>query len=203
MGSSKIVPTLYQVPSNLRTYRMTCVYRNTVIKDLVVKEFEFVVIPNNYTQSENQGYRAVAPDLRGYGETTGAPLNDITKFTIHHLVGDMIGLIDAIASEGEKVFVVGHDWGAIIAWHLCMFRPDRVKGLVNMSVPFFPWNPNGDMAQMMSKAYGEDHYMSRNNLKNKSHQKDIERFVVLFQEILAHGQPKFAHSHIFNSHICL
>ncbi|PWA60456.1 epoxide hydrolase [Artemisia annua] len=109
----------------------------------------------------DHGYRAVAPDLRGYGETTGAPLNDITKFTIHHLVGDMIGLIDAIASEGEKVFVVGHDWGAIIAWHLCMFSPDRVKGLVNMSVPFFPWNPNGDMAQMMSKAYGEDHYMSR------------------------------------------
>ncbi|KAI3728103.1 hypothetical protein L6452_16732 [Arctium lappa] len=109
----------------------------------------------------DHGYRAVAPDLRGYGDTSGAPVNDPTKFTIHHLVGDLIGLLDAITSEGEKVFVVGHDWGAIIAWHLCMFRPDRVKALVNLSVPFIPWNPNGDMAQMLRIAYGEDHYMSR------------------------------------------
>ncbi|KAF5753614.1 putative alpha/beta hydrolase-1, epoxide hydrolase [Helianthus annuus] len=109
----------------------------------------------------DHGYRAVAPDLRGYGDTTGAPLNDPTKFTIHHLVGDMIGVLDAITKDGEKVFVVGHDWGAIIAWHLCLFRPDRVMGLVNMSVPFLPWNPNGDMATMLKNAYGEDHYMSR------------------------------------------
>ncbi|XP_024965099.1 uncharacterized protein LOC112505418, partial [Cynara cardunculus var. scolymus] len=109
----------------------------------------------------DHGYRAVAPDLRGYGDTTGAPLNDPTKFTIHHLVGDLIGLLDAITNQGEKVFVVGHDWGAIIAWHLCMFRPDRVKALVNLSVPFLPWNPKGDLAEVLRTAYGEDHYMSR------------------------------------------
>ncbi|XP_071701849.1 epoxide hydrolase 2-like [Rutidosis leptorrhynchoides] len=109
----------------------------------------------------DHGYRAVAPDLRGYGDTTGAPLNDPTKFTIHHLVGDLIGLLDAITNYGEKVFVVGHDWGAIIAWHLCLFRPDRVKGLVNLSVPFIPWNPNGDLAQMLGSVYGEDYYISR------------------------------------------
>lgn len=109
----------------------------------------------------DHGYRAVAPDLRGYGGTIGAPINDPTKFTIHHVVGDVICLLDAITNEGEKVFVVGHDWGAIIAWHLCMFRPDRVKALVNLSVPFLPWNPNGDMVELLKTAYGEDHYMSR------------------------------------------
>ncbi|KAJ9550045.1 hypothetical protein OSB04_022588 [Centaurea solstitialis] len=109
----------------------------------------------------DHGYRAVAPDLRGYGDTTGAPVDDPTKFTIHHLVGDVIGLLDAITSEGEKVFVVGHDWGAFVAWHLCLFRPDRVKGLVNLSVPFIPWNPNGEMVQLLRAAYGEDHYMVR------------------------------------------
>ncbi|XP_024994213.1 uncharacterized protein LOC112527678 [Cynara cardunculus var. scolymus] len=57
----------------------------------------------------DHGYRAVAPDLRGYGDTTGAPVNDPTKFTIHHLVGDLIGLLDAITNEDEKVFIVGHD----------------------------------------------------------------------------------------------
>ncbi|CAI9269894.1 unnamed protein product [Lactuca saligna] len=109
----------------------------------------------------DHGYRAVAPDLRGYGGTTGAPVNDHTKFTLHHLAGDMIGLLAAITSEGEKVFVVGHDWGAIIAWYLCMFRPDRVKALVTLSVPFVPWNPNGDLVQLSRHVYGEEHYMVR------------------------------------------
>ncbi|KAI3787193.1 hypothetical protein L1987_41477 [Smallanthus sonchifolius] len=109
----------------------------------------------------DHGYRAVAPDLRGYGDTTGAPVNDHTKFSIIHLVADMIGLLDAITNEGEKVVVVGHDWGAIVAWNLCTFRPDRVKALVNMSVPFVRWNPDGDVAQLMRDTYGEDHYMVR------------------------------------------
>nr|GEU61625.1 bifunctional epoxide hydrolase 2-like [Tanacetum cinerariifolium] len=109
----------------------------------------------------DHGYRAVAPDLRGFGETTGAPVNDHTKFTIHHLVGDVIGLLDAITNEGEKVFVVGHDWGASIAWHLGMFRPDRVKGLVNLSVPTFRRNPDANVVEMMRAAYGEDHYITR------------------------------------------
>ncbi|KAK9076084.1 hypothetical protein SSX86_004417 [Deinandra increscens subsp. villosa] len=110
----------------------------------------------------DQGYRAVAPDLRGYGDTTGAPVNDHTKFTVYHLVGDLIGLLDAITSDqGEKVFVVGHDWGAYVAWHLGMFRPDRVKALVNLSMPFTPWNPMGDMVQILRAAYGEDHYVVR------------------------------------------
>ncbi|KAL8254397.1 hypothetical protein R6Q59_032618 [Mikania micrantha] len=109
----------------------------------------------------DQGYRAVAPDLRGYGDTTGAPVDDPTKFTIYHLVGDLIGLLDAITSEGEKVFMVGHDWGAVVAWNLCLFRPERVKGLVNLSVPLIPWNPMGDVIPMLRAAYGEDYYMVR------------------------------------------
>ncbi|XP_076891537.1 epoxide hydrolase 2-like [Bidens hawaiensis] len=109
----------------------------------------------------DHGYRAVAPDLRGYGQTTGAPVNDHTKFTVPYVVGDLIGLLDAITNEGEKVFVVGHDWGAYMAWYLCMFRLDRVKALVNLSVVFFRWNPNGDMVELLRREYGDDHYMTR------------------------------------------
>jgi pimeloyl-ACP methyl ester carboxylesterase len=65
------------------------------------------------------GYRAVAPDLRGYGDTTGAPTDDISKFTTLHIVGDLVALLQAIAPDEEKVFVVGHDWGALIALHFC------------------------------------------------------------------------------------
>ncbi|MFS7943632.1 putative soluble epoxide hydrolase [Helianthus anomalus] len=109
----------------------------------------------------DHGYRAVAPDLRGFGQTTGAPVHDHTKFTFPHVVGDMIGLLDAITNEGEKVFVVGHDWGALTAWYLCLFRPDRVKALVNLSVAFIPWNPNGDLVELLRREYGDDHYMTR------------------------------------------
>ncbi|KAD3641533.1 hypothetical protein E3N88_30757 [Mikania micrantha] len=78
----------------------------------------------------SHGYRAVAPDLRGYGDTTGAPASDPSKFTSFHVVGDLVALIDAVVAPAEaKVFVVGHDWGAVIAWALCLYRPDKVKAL--------------------------------------------------------------------------
>ncbi|KAK1438419.1 hypothetical protein QVD17_04228 [Tagetes erecta] len=105
------------------------------------------------------GYRAVAPDLRGYGDTTGAPLNDPTKFTALHVVGDIVALIDSLGAD--KVFVVGHDWGAIIAWNLCLFRPDKVKALVSLSVHFIPRNPQRKPVDNFRLAYGDAHYICR------------------------------------------
>ncbi|KAG5559879.1 hypothetical protein RHGRI_003239 [Rhododendron griersonianum] len=107
------------------------------------------------------GHRAVAPDLRGYGDTTGAPLHDSTKFTTLHVVGDIIALLDAIAPDEHQVFVVGHDWGAIIAWSLCLYRPDRVKALVNLSVHFRPRNPMLKTVDMFRAIFGDDHYICR------------------------------------------
>nr|GMD79114.1 bifunctional epoxide hydrolase 2-like [Ipomoea batatas] len=108
-----------------------------------------------------RGYRAVAPDLRGFGDTTGAPNDDPSKFTVFHIVGDLIELLRSIAPEEEKVFVVGHDWGAIIAWHLCMFRPDKVKALVNLSVHFFPRHPHLDLVESFRAMYGNEHYICK------------------------------------------
>lgn len=105
------------------------------------------------------GYRAVAPDLRGYGDTD-AP-ESVTSYTLFHVVGDLIGLLDAVAGDQEKVFVVGHDWGALIAWNLCLFRPDRVKALVNLSVAFSPRNPKMSPLQGLRAVYGDDYYMCR------------------------------------------
>ncbi|GAY35847.1 hypothetical protein CUMW_018910 [Citrus unshiu] len=105
------------------------------------------------------GYRAVAPDLRGYGDTD-APA-EVSSYTCLHLVGDVIALLDAVAADQEKVFVVGHDWGALIAWYLCLFRPDRVKALVNLSVVFNPRNPNMKPLQVFKAVYGDDYYICR------------------------------------------
>ncbi|PNT14096.1 hypothetical protein POPTR_010G010700v4 [Populus trichocarpa] len=105
------------------------------------------------------GYRSVAPDLRGYGDTD-APA-EITSYTCFHLVGDLIGLLDVVAPNEDKVFVVAHDWGAIIAWYMCLFRPDRVKALVNTSVLFIPRNPKRKFVETLRALYGDDYYMCR------------------------------------------
>ncbi|CAL1399982.1 unnamed protein product [Linum trigynum] len=103
------------------------------------------------------GYRCIAPDLRGYGDTDcPAPA---AQYSSLHIVGDLVGLLDAL--EIQQVFLVGHDWGAIIAWHLCLFRPDRVKALVNTSVPFSPRNPKASLLAGLRAAFGDDFYMCR------------------------------------------
>ncbi|KAB1213954.1 Bifunctional epoxide hydrolase 2 [Morella rubra] len=105
------------------------------------------------------GYRAVAPDLRGYGDTDAPASPD--SYTSLLVVGDLVALLDAIASDQDKVFVVGHDWGAIMAWHLCLFRPDRVKALVNMSVVFSPRNPKRKPLESLRALLGNDYYICR------------------------------------------
>src|SRR5271156_4445048 len=66
------------------------------------------------------GYHAVAPDMRGYGRTD-AP-KEIDRYTVFHLVGDMVGLIDALGAK--QAVIVGHDWGSIVAWSAAQLRPD-------------------------------------------------------------------------------
>ncbi|GLT27538.1 hypothetical protein SLA2020_025250 [Shorea laevis] len=56
----------------------------------------------------------------------------VSSYTCFHLVDDLISLLDAVAANQEKVFVVGHDWGATIGWYLCLFRPDKVKAYEKM-----------------------------------------------------------------------
>jgi epoxide hydrolase A/B len=80
------------------------------------------------------GYHAVAPDMRGYGGTEQPEA--IEQYTLLHLVGDMVGLLDALG-EASAV-IVGHDWGAPVAWHAALLRPDRFRGVVGLSVPYFP-----------------------------------------------------------------
>ena len=80
------------------------------------------------------GYRVIAPDMRGYGGSS-AP-ESIEDFTILHLVGDMVGLLDTLGHP--KAVIVGHDWGALVAWAAAMLRPDRFIGVAGLSVPFIP-----------------------------------------------------------------
>lgn len=105
----------------------------------------------------SHGYHAVAPDLRGYSDSE-APAS-FTSYTCLHVVGDLIALIDCLGAD--KVFLVGHDWGAQIGWYMCLFRPDRVKAYVSLTVPFRPRNPKIRPIEGMRAFFGDDYYMCR------------------------------------------
>jgi len=85
----------------------------------------------------NAGYHAVAPDMRGYGQTDAPEAVD--QYTLLHLVGDIVGLVDALG-DGQAV-VAGHDWGAPVAWHAALLRPDKFRGVIGLSVPYRPRGP--------------------------------------------------------------
>ncbi|KAB2016351.1 hypothetical protein ERO13_D08G086800v2 [Gossypium hirsutum] len=103
------------------------------------------------------GYRCVAPDLRGYGDSDAPPSPE--SYTVFHIVGDLVGLLDALGVD--KVFLVGHDWGAMIAWNFCLFRPDRIKALVNLSIPYHPRNPKVKTVDAYRALFGDDFYICR------------------------------------------
>ncbi|KAK7258936.1 hypothetical protein RIF29_24528 [Crotalaria pallida] len=105
----------------------------------------------------SQGYRAVAPDLRGYGDTEAPP--SVTSYTCFHLVGDLVALIDSLGVD--QVYLVAHDWGAIIGWYFCLLRPDRIKAYVCLSVPFLRRNPKVKTVDGMRAMYGDDYYICR------------------------------------------
>jgi pimeloyl-ACP methyl ester carboxylesterase len=75
--------------------------------------------------------------MRGYGKSDRP--DAIDQYTIFHLVGDLVGLLDALAVP--TAVIVGHDWGAGIAWQAARLRPDRFRAVVALSVPFRPRGP--------------------------------------------------------------
>jgi len=76
------------------------------------------------------GMRAIAPDLRGLGESDKP--QGVEQYAIARSVADMVAVLDAL--EVERAHVVGHDFGAVVAWALAAYAPDRVDRLVAMSV---------------------------------------------------------------------
>ncbi|KAL3538204.1 hypothetical protein ACH5RR_001570 [Cinchona calisaya] len=103
------------------------------------------------------GYRAIAPDLRGYGDTD-AP-TAVTSYTCLQIVGDLVALIESLGVS--EVFLVAHDWGAMIAWYLCLFRPDLVKAYVSLTVPFRPRHPKMKPIASLRAFFGDAYYMCR------------------------------------------
>lgn len=78
------------------------------------------------------GHRAIAFDQRGYGNSSKP--ESVTDYSLSHLVGDVIGLLDRLGIATATV--VGHDWGSIVAWTAAVVHPDRVSRVVSLNVPY-------------------------------------------------------------------
>lgn len=83
------------------------------------------------------GFHVVAPDQRGYGRTSRPEA--VEDYDITHLTGDLLALVDALGEE--RAVFAGHDWGSMVVWQLALLAPERVAGVVGMSVPFVPRGP--------------------------------------------------------------
>ncbi|MER5640651.1 alpha/beta hydrolase [Kitasatospora sp. NPDC002227] len=101
------------------------------------------------------GYRVVAPDQRGYARS--AQPEAVGAYTLLHLVGDVTALIRELGAE--QAVVVGHDWGAIVAWATAALRPDLVRGVAGLSVPPFPVGGPPPL-RALRQAYGEGFYQA-------------------------------------------
>ena len=102
----------------------------------------------------NAGYRAIALDTRGYGESSGP--DDASEYTAFHIVGDLVAVLDAL--NCETATLVGHDFGAVAAWTAALIRPDRFSAVFGMSVPPFEFGGENFLADLRKNGQ-RDFYM--------------------------------------------
>ena len=100
------------------------------------------------------GYRVLVPDMRGFGDSD-AP-DDAEQYAVDVLAADVLGLLDH--ADAQRGTVIGHDWGADVAWKTAWLQPERVRAVAGLSVPFVPRAPAPPLG-LMRKHLGEDFYM--------------------------------------------
>jgi pimeloyl-ACP methyl ester carboxylesterase len=99
------------------------------------------------------GYRVLAPDMRGFGRSEAPP--EVEAYDVVELCGDVSRLLDGIGAE--RAAIVGHDWGANVAWHFALMNPERTASVAGVSVPLVPRAPAPPLS-IMREHLGEDFY---------------------------------------------
>lgn len=136
------------------------------------------------------GYHVVAPDQRGYGGSDRP--EPIAAYHIMELVSDIVGLVHTLGAD--KAIIVGHDWGALVAWHCALMRADLFPGLALLSVPYTPrtWD---DMlpTQMMELMAGEQQfyqlYVQQPGIAEAELEEDIQTTLSKFLYSASGGIP--------------
>ncbi len=100
------------------------------------------------------GFRVIAPDMRGFGESSSP--QDVEAYDVVSLCGDVCAVLDDAGEE--RAIIVGHDWGANVAWQMAVLHPERVRAVAGLSVPFVPRSPAPPIP-IMRRHLGEDFYI--------------------------------------------
>jgi pimeloyl-ACP methyl ester carboxylesterase len=98
------------------------------------------------------GFHAIAPDQRGYGGSDRPP--DVAAYGMHHLCGDLVGLLDVLGLE--RAVFAGHDWGGFVAWAMPILHPDRCAGVIGVNTPYLPRPPVPPTQMMRALVGGQD-----------------------------------------------
>jgi pimeloyl-ACP methyl ester carboxylesterase len=101
------------------------------------------------------GYHVLAPDQRGYGGSSCPEA--VEDYDIHALTGDLVALLDDVGAR--RGVLIGHDWGATVAWNAAPLHPDRVAAVAGLSVPPVP-RPRVPPTEAFRK-FGDDFYILR------------------------------------------
>ncbi len=130
------------------------------------------------------GFRAIAPDQRGYGES-GKP-GAIEAYSLRHLVADLTGMLDQLGIE--RCAIVGHDWGGIVAWGAAMMAPQRFEKVAGLNTPFLPRPPIKPTDLFRAMAAGKFHYIvyfQQPGIAEAELEKDVRRTLRGFYQDLA------------------
>lgn len=127
------------------------------------------------------GYHVVAPDQRGYGQTDRPEA--IEAYNILELTADIVGLVDAL--NQEHAVIMGHDWGAVVAWYCSLLRPDIFTATVLLSVPYIPraWTdirPTDAMKQMVGENQFYQLYFQEQGLAEAELDEDVRKAITMF-----------------------
>ncbi len=134
------------------------------------------------------GFHAVAPDQRGYGETDRPAATD--QYTLLHLVGDLVGLLDALGESTAAI--VGHDWGAVVAWTAALLRPDRFRAVAGLSVPYLPRGPHRP-TETQKRVFGERFFYQLYFQQRDVPEAELERDVrTTMRRVLGNASAEFA-----------
>jgi pimeloyl-ACP methyl ester carboxylesterase len=130
------------------------------------------------------GFRAIAPDQRGYGGTDRPAA--VTDYDIHHLTGDLVGFLDALGLE--RAVFAGHDWGGNVAWMMPLLHPARTAGVIGVNTPYFP-RPAAPPITLMRAIWGENYYMVHFQKPGEADGRLARDVPRVFRQLMRSGVP--------------
>ena len=140
------------------------------------------------------GYRVFAPNMRGYGQSSSPA--EVADYDLLTLCADIQQAMDHFGHG--QVTMVGHDWGAVVAWHLALLEPERVTRLITLSVPF-AGRARRPVIEILRELYAERFnyivYFQEPGVAEQELNADIERTLRLFmqdQDVFLQKKPATA-----------